>query len=492
MTANPPADAPGLSDRARWRAFAVCLVVAGLTVLDISKLNVGLPSIEQSVHANSSQLQFLLAGYALAYGLALVPSGRLGDIHSRKRLFVIGLAMFVVTSALCAVAPSIEFLLVVRVLQGLSAGVQMPQVIGLIQQLFQGASRSRALGLLGATIGVSSALAPSLGGLLILAGGPVYGWRLVFLVNVPLGIAALVAAVRLLPTRQRTERKHTELDLVGIVLLGLAVLGLMLPFVLTTGGPTDDPRRWFFLVAFAIFLVAFILWERAYARAGKSPAVHFSLFALTSFRNGLVITLVYYTGIPVGFLLVTLFAQQGLGLVPVLAGLITLPFAVTQSATAYLASSRIYRYGRSLMVIGTVILLVGTALLVGVVSFAPADLIPYGMGAALLLGGVGGGLIASPNQAITLSDMPVAQAGVGGSMAQLSQRIGTSIGFAAVSSVFFSTIYREHGVAGDIGIYRDGFRNGFSVILVLFLVVLVLGMLDLFGRQRRNLRGAPA
>src|SRR3712207_5229167 len=137
-------------DRTRWRAFSVCVAVAALTILDLSKVNVGLPSIEDAFRAGPTELQAIVAGYALAFGLVLVPAGRLGDIHSRRTMFLVGITAFTVTSLLCAIAPTVELLMVGRFLQGVAAGIPMPQVVGLTQQLFQGAERGRAVGLFGA------------------------------------------------------------------------------------------------------------------------------------------------------------------------------------------------------------------------------------------------------------------------------------------------------------------------------------------------------
>lgn len=263
-------------DRTKWRAFAICVSVAALTILDLSKVNVGLPSIEEALDAGPTALQLIVAGYALAFGLILVPAGRYGDLHSRRRMFMIGLSVFGAASLACAVAPSVGILIGGRILQGIAAGLLMPQVIGLIQQLFVGKERGRAFGLFGAIIGLSTAFGPTLGGLLIAIGGPEDGWRLLFWMNVPLAIILLPIAARLLPKQQPHEAGAGSLDPVGIVFLGLAVLSLMLPFVLTTGSPGDDPARWWLLVAFAVFAGLFAWWEGRYQRAGKTPVVDFS------------------------------------------------------------------------------------------------------------------------------------------------------------------------------------------------------------------------
>jgi EmrB/QacA subfamily drug resistance transporter len=474
-----------LSDRAKWQAFAVAVSVAALTILDLSKVNVGLPSIEKSLGAGATELQVIVAGYALAFGLALVPAGRLGDIYSRKLMFVIGLSGFTAASLLCALAPSIEALVLGRILQGIAAGVQMPQVLGLVQQLFQGEARGRAFGVFGATIGVSTAFAPSLGGLLILLGGPEDGWRLLFWMNIPLGIAAIFFALRLLPKRSG-PRVKSNLDLVGVLLLGVATFSLLFPFVLTTGGPGDSPLRWLWLASAALFGGVFVWWELAYQRRGKSPVVHFALFRKSSYRNGLLLATAYFGALPAVFLISTLFLQEGLGLAPVFAGLVSIPFALTSAITAFIGGRLVQRYGRALVVFGLVFVIIGFSLDLVLAISLPPELAPYGMGAALLIAGIGGGFVISPNQTLTLADVPVSEGGVAGSMAQLGQRVGTSIGVAAATAMYFATILRESGTEVELVAYQDGFRNALLISIGLMIAALALGVFDLFARRRQR------
>ena len=467
----------------RWEAFWVCVGVASLTILDLSKINVGLPAIEDSLGGGASELQLIVAGYALAFGLSLVPAGRLGDIHSRRLLFIVGLCSFTVASILCAVAPTIEFLVVARILQGVAAGIQMPQVLGLIQQLFQGESRGRAFGLFGAVIGISTAFGPTLGGFLIGLGGEEAGWRLMFWINVPLGLVALFFATRLLPKRQKHEREHTELDLVGILLLGIATLGLMLPFVLTTGASTDDPNRWFWMVVFVLASAAFYWWERRFQRIGKSPVVHFSLFRTSSYRNGILIATAYFAAVPPYFLLVTLFLQEGLGLAPVYAGMVSISFALASAVTSWIGGRLVNRWGRQLVVLGLLTVVIGFVLVLLAGLFAPADIAPWLIAAAMTVTGAGGGLVISPNQTLTLTEVPVTEGGVAGSMAQVGQRVGTAIGVAAVISTFYATLYAEANQPDRVHVFRDGFLNGILVVLGLVAVALVIALVDLFGRR---------
>ncbi|WP_104200228.1 MFS transporter [Cryobacterium sp. Y29] len=481
---TPPASEH--ADRSKRQAFWVCVGVASLTILDLSKINVGLPAIEQSLGGGTTELQLIVAGYALAFGLALVPSGRLGDIHSRRLMFIVGLCAFTAASILCALAPTIEFLIAARIAQGIAAGIQMPQVLGLIQQLFQGAERGRAFGLFGAVIGISTAFGPTLGGLLIAVDGPDNGWRLSFWMNVPLGLLALFFAMRVLPKRQSHERERTGLDLVGILLLGIATLGLMLPFVLTTGAPTDDPRRWFWLIVFGLSSAAFFWWERRYQHNGKSPVVNFGLFRTASYRNGILISTAYFAAIPPYFLLVTLFLQQGLGLEPVFAGMVSISFALTSAVTSWIGGRLVFRWGRQLVALGLVTVMIGFVLVLLAGLFASVGLAPWLIAAAMTMTGAGGGLVISPNQTLTLSEVPITQGGVAGSMAQVGQRVGTAIGVAAIISTFYATLYAEASQPDRVQVFRDGFLNGILVALVLVAVALVFALVDLFEHRTKT------
>ncbi len=487
---DAPSSSPSELERGRWRAFAVCIGVASLNMLDLSKVNVGLPPIEQALGSGPTELQLIVAGFALAFGLALVPAGRFGDVHSRKTMFVVALVLFTLASLVCALAPNTTVLIVGRILQGIAAGIQTPQVLGMIQQLFQGPERGRAFGWFGAAISISTAFGPTLGGLLIALGGPVDGWRLLFWMNIPLGVAALFLAIRLLPSRQLHERAHTELDLFGILLLGVATLALMLPFVLTTGANSDDPARWYWLVVFALALAAFIWWERNYQARGKLPVLNAQLLGLRSYRNGLMIATMWFAAMPATFLIGTLFLQIGLGLEAVFAGMVSITFALASAVTSWIGGHLVYRMGRLLVVIGLVVSIVGTALVVVAAVLSPPELAPWLMALALGVAGAGGGLVISPNQTLTLSEVPVAQGGVAGSLTQVGQRVGMAVGLAAATAVFFATIYREEGEMAHLTVYHDAFRDGTLVCIGLMTLALVVALFDLRQRRaRRRIRG---
>lgn len=482
-TTPPPATRSiPLTSQKKWRAYWVCVAVASLTILDLSKVNVALPSIEAAFGASSTELQLIVSGYVLTFGLTLVPAGRLGDQRSRKTFFIVGLSLFTLASIACALAPSGTFLLIARLVQGIAAGIQMPQVIGLIQQLFQGAERGKAFGLFGAMIGISTAFGPTLGGLLIAIGGPDDGWRGIFWINIPLGLIALALAIWLLPQTSKRSTAKVSLDGVGVLIFGITVLALMWPFLFTTGAPTDDPTRWWLLGIFVIGVAGFILWERRYAASGRQALVPLELFRISSFRNGTVLAAVYFAALPSTFLLTTLYLQQGLGLEPVFAGMVGIGFALVSAVASWRGGILVARYGRSLVVVGLVIVLAGAGLLVAAAVLTPPELTPWAMAGAMVFAGFGGGIVISPNQTLTLADIPVRDGGVAGSVGQLGQRIGTAIGTAIALSLFYSTLYNEKG-GDNLTVYHHAYGFGMLAVSGMVAIALVVAVLDLGARR---------
>ena len=273
MTRSAPAsrtsDNEGESepDPRRWQALWVTLVAGFMSLLDVSIVSVALPSMTEGLGATPATIQWVVSGYALTFGLMLVPAGRLGDAYGRRRLFLIGLAGFVLASAAAGAAPSVGFLIAARLVQGLAAGCLAPQNSALIQQLFRGAERGRAFGMFGATIGVSTAAGPVVGGLILaLADGP-GGWRWIFYVNVPIGALAFVLALRLLPSGGSGRKGH--IDGVGVALLGAGALFLLFPLVQAESGGLS--KLWWLFPVGALLLAAFAYWERRVVATGGEP-----------------------------------------------------------------------------------------------------------------------------------------------------------------------------------------------------------------------------
>ncbi|MFD1506332.1 MFS transporter [Georgenia yuyongxinii] len=496
--ATPSPDGGGArhdaADRARWRAFAICLGAGFMTLLDVSIVNVALPSIEASLGAGPSELQWIVAGYTLAFGLSLVPAGRFGDVLGRRGVFVVGLSAFVLSSAACGLATTAEMLAVTRLVQGISAGVLNPQVVGLIQQLFTGRDRARAFGYFGATVGISTATGPLVGGALLALFGEAEGWRAVFLVNVPIGAVLVPLALRHLPRPEpaaRTHRARLDIDVVGLVLMAASVLCVMLPFIVAAEGRAAP---WWLVGVGAALFVVFAWWERRTERAGRAPVVTAALVRTRSFTFGAAIGTAYFAGFTTIFLIGTLYLQTGLGLTPFQAGLVQTPFALLGALSAGQSAWLVGRFGRWAVVGGIVVMAAGIVGLDVTASRLDGSAAALAMAAWMALAGLGNGAVISPNQALTLDEVPVAQGGTAGGVLQTTQRIGTSVGVAVVTSVFFATLARGGG-AGPAHGYGVAFQVGLRVTLALIGVALVVAVVDALRRRHVpgtfNPAGAP-
>ncbi|GAB3486129.1 MFS transporter [Amycolatopsis cihanbeyliensis] len=436
-------DAAGVEpDPRRWKALAVTLVAGFMSLLDVSIVNVALPSIQRGLDATSGEVQWVVSGYALTFGLMLVSGGRLGDALGRRRMFLIALSSFVLTSALAGAAPDEATLVLARLLQGFAAGMLTPQNTGLIQDLFRGAERGKAFGLFGATVGISTAVGPVLGGLIIAGFGEQDGWRWVFFVNIPIGAVALLLAARLLPPAgPRRRRLRTEIDLLGMVLLGLAVLGVLLPLVQSEQGGLS--RLWWMFPLAAVFGFAFVCWERHRVRRERPPLLDPRLFTRTpGYATGASLGAMYFCGFAGIWLVFALFFQQGLGYSPLESGLAVTPFAVGSAASAAVAGRLVARWRRRLTVTGLALVGIGLATVALIVLLVPADSEGAAVALPLLVAGIGGGMVISPNTTLTLERVPPELAGVAGGALQTGQRIGTAIGTAVLASVF-------HAVAAE-------------------------------------------
>jgi MFS family permease len=349
-------------------------------------------------------------------------------------------------------------------------------VSGLIQQLFRGVERAKAFGLLGASIGLSTAVGPLLGGFIIAAFGADLGWRFVFFVNLPVGLVALVLAFRLIPHVRATGRRES-LDPVGVLLLGATVVCVLLPFI--EQQQWHSSARLLLFPAAALLAAAWVAWERRYARRSQ-PVVDLTLFQQPGYALGASIGLLFFAGFTGLFFIYTQYLQDGLGYSALRAGAAVTPFAVGSAAAAALGGRLVTQIGRRLVVLGLLLVVVG---FVG--AYVAADLVPgvnVGWAAAvpLLVAGVGSGLVITPNVTLTLSEVPVRRAGVAGGVLQTGQRIGSAAGIAVTGSVFYGAVRSSHGN------WAFAFRHGLWVITAFTAATLALAVAELFvtGRQR--------
>ncbi|MFJ2173119.1 MFS transporter [Streptomyces sp. NPDC087851] len=485
--AGAPADPTGpgspaaaaAPDPRRWKALAVCLVAGFMTLLDVSIVNVALPSIREGLSTPVSDLQWVVSGYALAFGLFLIPAGRLGDARGRRPVFMWGLTLFVLASAACGAAQSSLWLVLARLVQGLAGGLVSPQISALIQQLFSGRERGRAFGMFGTVVGISTAVGPLLGGLIIQAAGADEGWRWVFYVNLPLGAVCLVLAHRLLPDTPAAGRvTPRDLDPVGVLLLGGGVLALLLPLVQSE--QWHGNAKWLLLVVAAALLAGFVRWESRCRTAATQPVLDLSLFRIRSFRLGCLLILLYFAGFTTVFFISTLYLQSGLHYTALQAGLAITPFALGSGAAAALGGRLVGRFGRPLVAVGLIMVAAGLGLTALAVHLVPGRGVGWATAAPLLLAGVGSGLVIAPNQTLTLAQVPVVMAGSAGGTLQTGQRVGSAIGIAVVGSVFFAQVTADGWAAA--------FDHGLVVAVGFVVAALLVALADIAVARREENR----
>lgn len=417
------------------------LMGMSIAILDTTIVNVALPTIRTSLHASESTLSWIISGYALAFGLALIPAGRIGDRIGHKWVFFSGIVLFTAASFACGIASSGTQLIVFRVAQGLAGGIFVPAVTAFIQLLFPPQARGKAFAIMGAVLGVSTALGPIIGGLLIQSFGNADGWRLVFSVNLPIGVATIIAAAIVLPKRDRSAPRPTAgLDWIGVLLVSGALVALLVPLI---QGQQEGWPLWTYLTIAGgvILLVLFALWEVSYTRRGKSPLVPPSLFTHPQFTGGVILALVYFAAFTSIFFTISLLWQSGLQHSALASGAVTIPFAVGTILGSSQSDRVAKRLGRTVLTIGTALVAIGLIWLWILFSNVPAsDLTSWMLLAPLALAGIGNGFFIAPNAQFIVATVDRRDAGSGSAVISAIQRIGSAIGIAIIGSVLFGSL----------------------------------------------------
>lgn len=463
----------------RYKILFVLLLPLAMSLMAISAVNVALPTIEHGLGATPTDVQWILSGYALTFGVSLIPSGRAGDVMGRGTLFIAGLVLFVLAALACGLATTPELLNLARLVQGLGAGMFSPQVTGMIQQYFTGGGRAKAFALFGLVISVAVAIGPVLTGAIISALGPESGWRWAFLLYTPVGLLGIILAIAWFPFETERARRaagrgggrvRLDLDPVGTLLLTATILCVMFPFM------AHAAWAWFLLLAAPLLAWGWMLWEKRYAARGHDPMVDLNLFRFRSFRNGMLVSGTMFLGVASTFAVLALFLQSGLGLGALETGLIGLPNAIVSGYSSLWSVKYVMGRGRRLVVAMMLLMALGTVL-----SILVAVLIPLGapwwlLGLTLALNGFGMGAIGSANQTLAMQSVPARHGGTAGGLKQTLERIGAALGNAVVTGLLFGLVQAGMG-------WTFAFIGAYVAIAIFILCAATLAVVD--ERQHR-------
>jgi EmrB/QacA subfamily drug resistance transporter len=429
----------------RWRILFVILAVEVMDLLDGTVVNVALPSIRADLGASSTELQWVAGGYALTFAIGLVTGGRLGDIFGRRKLFLLGVAGFAASSALCALAWGPGALIGFRLLQGAFAALMIPQGFGIIRQVFPADELGKAFGFFGPVIGGSAVLGPVVGGLLVDANLFGSGWRLIFLINVPLGLVALATGYRLLPESRALVRP--TFDVVGAILVSLSIGLLVYPLI--QGRDLGWPAWTFALLAAGgLGLVVFAVVERRRERRGVSPLVTTSLFGKRAFSAGLLTALVFFAGMIGLMFTFSLYLQIGNGFSAAAAGVGFIPWALGTAVGAGLGAGLLVpRIGRRVLHGGLVVMAAGIAGMLAVVASAEHHHVSlWALAGPLFVAGAGMGAMLAPLFSFVLAAVEDDEVGSASGTLNAVQQLAGAAGIALIGTLFFS-VAQQHGLS---------------------------------------------
>lgn len=434
-------------DPRRWLILTVVLAAPLLAIFDQFVVNVAIATMQRDLRASFGQIQLVVAGYALAYAVLLITGGRLGDIWGRKRAFLLGLGGFTLASALCGLAPNPEFLIAARVLQGCAAALMSPQTLAIIRVTFPGREGSTAFAIYGMVLGLAGVLGQVVGGLLIRADLFGLTWRPIFLINLPVGLAATVAAMGLLrETRTPDER---GLDLGGVALATTGLFLLVFPLVIGSdaGWP---PWAWLCLITAAPTLALFVAFERRLLRRAGSPLLDLRLFRDRTFVIGLCLILLLYAANAGYFLTLALYLQIGLGFTPLQAGLTFTPDAIGFLIAATLSARLVPRLGSRLLLLGVALRMIGLTILIITAGRLGENATSLALIPGVFLQGFGSGSVSAPLIGFILGGIRGGDAGAAAGVLTTVQQVAGALGVAIIGLIFFGAL-----AGGSAGVARD-------------------------------------
>ncbi|WP_405679764.1 MULTISPECIES: MFS transporter [unclassified Streptomyces] len=473
------------ADRRRWLALAIVMTAAFMDLVDVTIVNIAIPSMRQDLNASTSAIQWITAGYALAFAAGLITGGRLGDIYGRKRLFLIGIAGFTAASLLCGIAANPSILVASRILQGGMAAMMVPQVLSIIHVTFPPHERGKVFGMFGAIVGLGAVSGPMLGALLTQWNLFGLEWRPIFLINLPVGIAGVILGRKFI-----TESKAPNalrLDLIGVVLATAAMVMLIYP--LTQGRENDWPL-WGFLCmgAVPLVIVGFIAYEKHKIKKDGSPLVELSLFKVRSFTGGMAVQLTFGIATGIFFLVWTLMMQLGLGWSALRAGTTGIPFSIAVSVAAGMSVQKLVpRFGRKVLQAGALTMAAGVLLYIWESGHYGMEIASWQMAAPLAVMGLGMGLIVAPLTDAVLSEVPREHAGSASGLINSTMQMGNALGLGLTSVVYFGVIENEMAFGAP---YVEAFRSAMwwivAVLVVIWAVMFMLPRTSIPMEQREG------
>ncbi|MDP4093614.1 MAG: MFS transporter [Bacillota bacterium] len=419
-----------------WLALFILILAAAMDMMDVCIVNVAIPVIQKDIGVKYSMLQWVIAGYALSFAILLITGGRLGDIFGRKKLFLIGIAGFTITSVMCGLAQTGITLVVWRFLQGALAAMMVPQVLSIIQVIFPPEKRGSAAAVYGSMAGLATVLGPVIGALLTQNNILGLSWRPIFFINVPVGITAFIAGSLILK-ESKAPNAH-KLDIPGVIIITIALLMLIYPII--QGNDSGWPLWGYILMVASVpVFISFVLYELRVSRKG-SPLIVLSLFKNRAFTIGLIVNFLTYAGVTSFFMLLNIYTQTGLGYSVLNAGLITLPWSVGMGITSAIASQYVYKYGRKMLFLGTLLLLVGIAALIFTINHFGIDIKVWQLSIGLVVGGLGMGFVVPILLTMIVAGVQKNDAGSASGIINTVAQIGNAVGIAIIGIVLLSSL----------------------------------------------------
>jgi EmrB/QacA subfamily drug resistance transporter len=433
----------------RWLPLPVVLAGTFMVVLDFFIVNVALPSMQSELGASNTAIEWVVAGYALTSAIFVITAGRLGDRFGRRRMFSLGLALFTVASAACGAAGTPLELVIARLLQGVGAALLTPNVLSIIGVLYSGPDRVRSLSVYGTVMGLAAVGGQLIGGALIAADPAGLGWRSCFLINLPIGIAALVLAPRVIP--ESRQPVAPRLDRVGTVLATAALTAVVLP--LLEGRQHGWPVwTWLSLGAAPVLLASLVAQQRRLARRGAVPLIDMALFRNRSFSAGLMTQLCFWAGQASFFVVLALYLQNGRGLHALPAGLVFTILAAAYVAASMRAPALSARHGRGVIAFGALVLACGHGLLLAAVADIGVGGALVALVPGLVLVGAGMGLVLAPLASTIMQSLEPERAGAASGMLTTMQNVGNAIGVAVTGVIFFGALHSGYARAFEFGV----------------------------------------